>query len=135
MNAESIKANNRIIAEFMALKNADGTTYSNIKGGFEVGTLHFSHPMLPLNTIRVEGVDGHDDFYGKWERDWDYIMSVLDVIEKMGHGTAIEHLEGTYAVRIFDIPDIAFIRSVGNSKIEAVWLAVVEFIKLHNLRK
>jgi len=75
-----------------------------------------------------------DRIYTSYNNNWSELMYVLEKIEKLGNYTKIETpinrsvLRTTYV----DIDGDEEFRSSSKSKIEAVWLSVVEFIKWYN---
>ena len=78
--------------------------------------------------------DGEFKFALKWNCDWEWIMTLLDQIEKRlpdeganKHRTFVEFCDDTYYCTIGQ-----HIASSKVSKIEAIWLACVEFVKWYN---
>ena len=64
---------------------------------------------------------------------WDWLMPVVEQIEAKGYNVVIY----TYSCRISDTETEMeqFYGESDDSKIEAIWLAVVEFIKWYNTQK
>lgn len=118
MEAEQIKEGNKLIAEFMAIKNADGTFYLN-PSGYEKGTLHFTE--LSLNYLHPKGHKYFDEWYGGWESNWNLLMPVVFKIRKI-------ELEVKKASPV----RFAFTADYATMTIESVWESVVRFIKWKN---
>lgn len=121
MSNEEIQEGNKLISEFMCIRNDDGTIYTNEKGGYQEGTLHFNTVGLSLNYLVPKGDKYFDKNYGKWERDWSYLMPVVHKISEFKTDDDILFIE---AQNICDTP-------IGNS-IETIYGRVVRFIKLYN---
>ena len=66
-----------------------------------------------------------------YHRSWDWLMSVLDKIESLGYATNIHCYDQEHYCTI---KEGNFRRGYGESKskIEAVWLSCIDFIKCHN---
>lgn len=139
MKNEEIVEGNKLIAEFMCMKNDDGTFYVNIYGGFPEGTLHFIN--LPINYHwPMNGFDSH-----KWNSSWDWLMPVVEKIEHLYEDKhTLPRFEINSHHSTFDIKDFECVcgsyssspeKVKFNSKIEATWHVVVEFIKWYNDNK
>ena len=114
--------NNKIIAEFMGLKpkcECDGV---------------YSYSDMPFYSIRENDIDKVVEGiakYAKYATDWNWLMQVVEKIEKTHlvdiFGKAVSINEKYDGEMIVDI-------NAKNSltKIDAVYKACLEFIKLHN---
>lgn len=117
MNPEQQKIDegNDKIAEFLGWfkEGAEGTWYVNTDSAKYVAySIHNNYPHKDL------------PFY----RDWNALMMVLEKIETMKYNT---HILGHVCMISKDVRN-GFeneVYIVGNTKIEATWLACVEFIK------
>jgi hypothetical protein len=108
--AEQILEGNKLIAEFVGYKQHNHGSYKT----FEIDGRHIYESVVQYNT--------------KWE----WLMPVVEKIESMG--TIIEiWLSLGKGCRItkgsFKDPIKTIATTESNSTIEAVWLAVIEFIK------
>jgi tRNA G46 methylase TrmB len=75
---------------------------------------------------KVLGRDGYLEFHS----DWNWIMNVVETIEKLGYEIDIF----SNCVEICDTPDENYItEAVGKTKKEAVVQAIYEFLKFYNL--
>lgn len=103
---------NKLIAEFM------GASFKSYKKGQKTITnLYFDNPPS-YNGISDENL--------KYHSSWDWLMPV---VEKIEHTLAYVNIKGC-AVNVS-----TFIETSAPTKIEAVWLAVCECIKLINKTK
>lgn len=130
MTQEEIISGNKLIAEFMAIRNSDGTLYRNKAGGYQAGTLHFSG--LPINYC-VPPIDYASQ---QWDSSWDWIMPVVEKIEGLNWSTEINFIPSLGHLFSF----ISAGARLGEPKrypikIDAAYSAVVEFIKWYNLNK
>lgn len=126
METKDIIANNVLIAEFMGLLINDFCVF--IPNEYKHCNEHIRR--LPLENGFYEG-DISDLGY---HYDFNLLLSVLEQIEKMGFDTSIHYSldRGGNLCYIHDSP-IQSLNAV--TKIEAVYNAVLEFIKWHNLNK
>ncbi len=109
----TIEEGNKLIAEFMGGKIA----HFNISN-----EPHFRN--LPHGrAILLEDL--------KYNNSWDWLMPVFEKIEKMGAWTDIWQNDDGYGVDVKY--NEKYFNTTGKTKIESVWLAVVEFIKWHNV--
>lgn len=131
MTQEEIKEANELIAVFMGLTRNDydcGKTWGLNSYTDENGIL-FAEWWNPL----------------QYHSDWSWIMPVIEKIELLGYACLMavysNHFgEGkhvfSFKIRFFDKLGVYFHESFGfKSKIEAVFKAVVEFIKWYNQNK
>ena len=110
MTQEQIIEGNKLIGEFMKIKiNHAG------KGDL------YKCPATGLSTSDKE-LEYHSS--------WDWLMSVVEKIESMGYDVFIN---GLYC-RITDcgMSDFELESGEVNTKIEAIWFTVIEFIKWYN---
>lgn len=117
MDTTEIIQGNRIIAEFMGLQ------YDDHDEKWHDGK-YFATDSLLYNT------------------DWSRLMPVVEKIESVGHSTTIssdvrEAITDKYCCEILHKGALVSNLFYKNSKtkIEAVWLAVIEFIKWYNQSK
>ena len=102
--------NNKLIAEFM---------------GYEIKT--YSTPISDI--ITPYGQISEDKL--KFHSNWDWLMAVVEKIESLGYSFSI-HLNW---VKICPKgkPNVYIVKyGIGNTKIEATYKAVLEFIKWYN---
>lgn len=136
MNLETskIKIINKAIAEFMAIKNKDGTLYLNKEGGYPEGTLHFNFPKSPVNYLNPEGHQYFNEFYGEWQDSWNWLMPVIVKIESLGFIVSNDQADTTILEK--KAFATAFIRIYGTfsemTKFESLYRAVYDFIQWYN---
>ena len=139
MNQQEIIEGNKLIAEFMGYQilhrkyqyrnfNSSNESYfADDKGeivcdknGYEVNLYPNGDPLEDLSEL-------------PFNSSWDWLMPVVEKIEDLGYTTNIccTHL-GQNMVNMGDRTGRQYSRIVKKSKILAVWLAVVEFIKWYN---
>lgn len=115
----NIIENNKIIAEFMGLSKT--TMFYNLKTGNYVKKEN-DDCDIQVEIVYLKNKKPITNFY--YHSDWNWLMEVVEKIEKMKFGFEVIgnycHIIGTY------------IYSTKKTKIEAVYLAVVEFIKSQN---
>jgi len=113
----STEEGNKLISEYMAIKNDDVSFYHNEKGGYRVGTLHFID--LPINYHLPENAFLNN----KWNTSWDWLMPVVQKICKAHRPSKDYYLIEAIYKSCFD-----------NSPIKT-WEAVVKFIYWYNENK
>jgi len=121
---KNIKENNQIIAEFMGDKISYGCKKSSCACSPIIGA--------------EKGCENSFSYYsGQYEQSWDWLMPVVEKIEEVEIDRAKILLEmigkrakfiGEYGCRYFN-------DSEGETKLEATYIAVVEFIKWYNEKK
>ena len=120
--SEEILEGNKLIAEFMGMKFLS-THFDS--AGYE----QYSYSVSDEISKQVYGYTGTTTFLdNQFNTSWDWLMPVVEEIEKM---EAINlKIEGVSC----QICSYGFVRAreTADTKKEAVWLAVVEFIKWHN---
>jgi hypothetical protein len=136
---------NRLISEFMAIRNEDGTFHVNEKGGYIKGTLHFNTPGLPVNHLFPYEHQYYDANYGQWNHNWSWLMPVLDKIEALGHHTVASqsYVTGYQYINIMTGTSIMLqspdnptkFMGMAKLKIDAYYQAITEFIEWYNKRK
>lgn len=124
---------NRIIAEFMGFesspfKNSGGQGYSvKLIGYPEEHSIKMScsyYGTLQENIDRV--LSWENRFF--YHTSWDWLMPVVEKIEGIGnYGVEISHFSCNIYELSLDQSDLN-IEANFNSKIEAVWQAVIQFI-------
>lgn len=122
MEKKEIEEGNKLIAEFMGLKEP---VFNPISNSFLVYL-----PDCSFNNN--EGLIGYAPV--KWHTSWDWLMPVVEKIER--NGAIIEiWLSIGKGCRI-TVPKSKeghwFAGRESNELIEAVWLAVVDFVKWYN---
>ena len=122
---------NKIIAEFMCLKNKDGSFYINEDGCYPNGTLHFID--LPINYhLPSHGFESH-----KWNSSWDWLMRVIEKIENMTIDNIYVNIflgVHTCVISPHVFPEQLFVE-YGDTKIEGAWKCIVKFILWYNDNK
>ena len=105
--------NNKIIAEFLSVKIHPCETIENFK-------------FLPIEERGLYNGYFIDEL--KYHEDWNWLMEVVEKIESLGYRIEIvKHI-----CRIYLSNKETIIISENTPKIEAVYNAVVEFIKWYN---
>ena len=104
MNTE----NNKIIAEFMGIADEIETGATSL--------------------IQIEGITGYyknDNL--KYHSDWNWLMEVVEKIESLGNVFSIDNK------KVYILNDVAWCTAqVGETKIQAVYNACLEFSKWYN---
>ena len=115
--------NNKIIAEFLSVKIHPCETIENFK-------------FLPIEERGLYNGYFIDEL--KYHEDWNWLMEVvekiesLEIFDRMGRfNINTKNFDENYTSFITD-KDEDFIQCEGDTKIEAVYNAVVEFIKWYN---
>ena len=115
--------NNKIIAEFLSVKMHPCETIENFK-------------FLPIEERGLYNGYFIDEL--KYHEDWNWLMEVvekiesLEIFDRMGRfNINTKNFDENYTSFITD-KDEDFIQCEGDTKIEAVYNAVVEFIKWYN---
>ena len=135
---------NRLISEFLAIRNEDGTFVVNEKGGYIKGTLHFNTSSLPVNHLFPYDHQYYDSNYGQWNHNWSWLMPVLEKIESMGYKTVasqsdfnanhyINIITGTHIINQTTENPSKFMGQA-KLKIDAYYQAITEFIEWYNKR-
>ena len=138
---KEIAQNNKIIAEFIGLNSTNGCVRS------ETGKYYDYHASPKFSCIKeqeiqIESENGfglvEQDFLFvedlKFHSDWNWLMEVVEKIEETEIENNILMLEsiGNEAKFIYD-DGCRFLNSnIGETKIEAVYNACLEFIKYYN---
>lgn len=145
MDKEIIEGN-KLIAEFMGGKIMP---YGNSKP-YPKGLPNWALNEYDFDILKVGGFDYHSS--------WDWLMPVVEKIEKIfqwepdkGKYISVDYFSINYSRRYPDYTTITCIsictklngamsefhdvKTASLSKIESVWLAVVEFIKWYNQNK
>ena len=105
--------NNKIIAEFLSVKIHPCETIENFK-------------FLPIEERGLYNGYFIDEL--KYHEDWNWLMEVVEKIESLGYRIEIvKHI-----CRIYLSNKETIIISENTPKIEAVYIACVEFIKWYN---
>lgn len=134
MNKTEIINGNMLISEFMCIKNNDGSIYTNIEGNFPKGTMHFNWGKCPITCLYPEGHKWFDEFYGRWNDEWDFLMSAVEKIESLGFGFH----KNPFNLRIIDYTTgdeqmiVCFEKDDNIDLITWYYLAVVDFVKWFN---
>ena len=115
--------NNKLIAEFLSVKMHPCKTIENLK-------------FLPMEERGLYNGYFIEDL--KYHEDWNWLMVVvekiesLEIFDRMGRfNINTKNFDENYTSFITD-KDEDFIQCDGDTKIEAVYNAVVEFIKWYN---
>lgn len=98
----------------------------------------FLHPEEPLK----KWVQDDENYTGEYHSSWDWLMAVVEKIESIKDGIYQVDIKQEGCIILercknFNPPISKTVLNLpeGTTKIEAVYLAVVEFIKLYNLNK
>ena len=114
METNEILNGNKLIAKFMGLKT-----------GKELGKDRWQNDYFDISNT----INGQRNELLLFDTSWDWLMPVVEKIEF--HSAHLVEI-GLHSCTIKNV-DLTWVHtSQGNSKIEAVWLACVEFIKWHN---
>lgn len=125
-----ISEGNKLIAEFMGGKIISIEPYEMPHGSHSEGVIE--KWKLPKNIPFNEGCK--IGFF-KYDSSWDHLMTVIDKIEEMGFDVSMQRDTENYICycSIFgQHEDPPYININTESKKEATWLAVVDFIKWYN---
>ena len=137
MTNEEIIEGNILIAEFMGLRHFNPLGYSLRRDGSENYFVEFpKYENIQFNNL-VQEDDVH--YYLKFHSSWDWLMNVVEQIESLPCISTSYYfnvrisqgyieIEGLIGEKIFRNS------SIENGKINALWLAIVDFIKLFNNR-
>lgn len=126
---QEIIEGNKLIAEFVDLE-----VLANPHLGGVRPKLSNSTPKELLEIIFCEITYEGGSVYPQFDTSWNWLMPVVEKIEKMNNYTCIERpinindLHHNY----FTIDGSHEFKTCSKSKIEAVWKGVIEFIKLYN---
>lgn len=106
--------NNKLIAEFMGLSIKEGVSYYTDE-----------NDMFPMN-VEVKGV------HLPYDTDWNWLMPVVEKIESLGYEFFIVEDRIKIAHNTDHSIDTIINFTLGGSKREATYKAVVEFINQYN---
>ena len=122
--------NNKIIAEFMGLNKTK--MFFNLKSGNYVKK-ETDDCDIKVVDVYLKNNKPITNFY--YHSDWNWLMEVVEKIESLGYW--VEILGGMHNVCSIGLTNNieSFIYLDSESKIEAVYNAVVEFIKWYNEQK
>lgn len=125
MKQKQILEGNNLIAEFMGYKVREtGDTTSDSR--FGVGTWFL---------YTKDGVTSDNVFFNS---SWDWLMPVVEKIEKLGYHTRIcfddfgSWMQIHYGLSVADTDETKAVNMNGKTKIENTFKSVVEFIKWYN---
>lgn len=86
----------------------------------------------------LKNPSGNTEFYAlkdlKFHSSWDWLMPVVDKIERLGYLFFISDLKIEYAHRK-EYPSVSYNFFIPSSKLTATWVVVVYFISLYNQNK
>ena len=137
MNKEEIETDNKLVAKFMGYsfsqeyqnfndfdftweEESDGIWYKGVNEDQDTGY------------VKINGIVPKDyEYYLKYHESWNKLMPVVQKIEDLGHPT---YISANNCI-LYGKPGRDhgwIIDKYGKNKIEAVWLAVISFIKWHN---
>lgn len=134
-NEETLKGN-KLIAEFMAIKNSDGSIYQNIEGGCPLGTMHFNTYALPVNHL-FPLTHHFFNHYGDWHSSWDWLIPVIQKIAELKYPISLyfSHIQNTTSIHRVNNPYYLVRKSETRRTtpaIEVAYKAVIEFIDEYN---
>jgi hypothetical protein len=124
MNTE----NNKLIAEFMGYRQA------NCNNGKAWNTDdRYLHKTLPIQGRLIT----KECEYLKFNSSWDWLMPVIEKIEKMGYDSLISNFQAhiTKSSRTYSNIFIGNAQNAELTKLKATYKMVVEFIKWYNKQK
>ena len=104
----TIEESNRLIAEFMDQK-----------------------PYKEMWNVAFQRIE-HDPLTFKYERSWDWLMPVVEKIESFGYAVFMFPKNEVAIKQGMTISSMAICKTVSETKIKAVYLAVIEFIQWYN---
>lgn len=135
---KNTEENNKLIAEFMGYYQP-----AEVKDdlfSFEVySSLDECKKDYPKDEISTYYNDDIENFQlvdePKYDESWDWLMPVVEKIESLNYTTSIYHLPRTLnTVKIFSAgADVVGVN--GETKMQSLYKAVVEFIKWYNDQK
>ena len=121
---------NRVIAVFMGARLIKSVDHEMPHGS--QATITIEHWASPHNLpgYSKEAEMGHF----RYDRDWHWIVPVLDKIASMGNTYAVGRNEhGPFcSIRLGDFDEIS---CFGSTPIEAAWNAVIDFVDIYNNKK
>jgi len=111
---------NKLIAEFMGLpfKMRDKET-----------KLYYKVCEIPYPLQREHLESNYEEINLKYHKSWDWLMPVVEKIEDMGCEVVMTNAECTIS------GNDCYVESIGKSRREATYNAVVEFINQYNKTK
>lgn len=126
MTQEQIEGN-KLIAEFMNWKHHSGNVYW-------FPNLYPSTDDTGETTFDISEAEFHSS--------WSWLMPVVEKIESLGHSTSIssdmrQAVLDKYCCEILKKNTIGtnLLHKAGKTRLEAVYLAVIDFIKFYNQQK
>jgi len=126
MEQKEVIEGNRLIAIFMGAKeHNEFSGHPLLDFGDFIKTTPFNEP----------GVWILGDSQVRYHSSWDWIMPVVEKIESLGYDSRIigNNSDGGFLCDFVDIENNeAACKTSYTSKIQAVWLAVVDFIRWYN---
>ena len=133
MKTSEIIEGNKLIAEFM------NGIYSENANAWGFGNARIEHKTKIIQGKKYENLVWAErwEVELKYHSSWDWLIPVVEKIESLNNYTRIEtpinkkELRQTYC----NIDGKEEFKTYSKSKIEALWLAVVEFIKWYNENK
>jgi len=136
MKTKEITENNKLIAEFMGMKP------SKIFGKYSISKDHCT-----CNEDTPDKAMNGFASIAKYNTSWDWLMPIVEEIEKEGFSVYIasgwkRHSGVTKITHVCDITISGFFSKnhehwskFGDTKIKAVYLAIIEFVKWYNENK
>jgi hypothetical protein len=132
MKEKEILENNKLIAEFMGYKINEDLNFS----------IPTTEPFWNGSNIGEWGYHDKKDNYsiGEWNlcynKSWDWLMPVVEKIENTHHYQDFIIGGSRVEIKSFSAFDDCFEKLIDEeSKMEAVYVAIVEFIKWYNENK
>ena len=126
MTKEEIVDGNRLIAEFMGKKLQKGNFWSKMLGYADEFIIINGEPKWSLSDI-------------PYNSSYDWLMPVVEKIEKLGISTNIHYFAGikkhSYGMTTITYDSICSeydLTNYSDSKIEAIYNSVIKFIKWYN---
>ena len=110
--------NNILIAEFMGVRYANDNVYIDTLKEMQADGIYFEQGYMASEL--------------KYDTDWDWLMGVVDKIESLGYVHSIYGNFSTF-LKKGTFNELIWVDEFrGNTKLEAVYISVIEFIKWYN---
>ena len=151
MTEEKIKEGNKLIAEFMGARIEEKDNYFDAYDWRDSSVLVYSVPIDYLvtkeeskNIVECLLLNLYTGDWGQFHSDWNWLVSVVEKIELIEDdydGRFIVYISSNnctiqstnFRLDKINVESPHYFSSLyGNSKIEAVWTAIIEFIKWYN---
>ncbi len=135
MTQQEIISGNKLIAEFMGAKKTGASTSL---GNGKISNEYRVNVTEQIEAIFYDKEGAWNDFKDlKFHSSWDWLMPVVEKIESLSKNPCIQWWATIYAntCSIADEDENVICDVPANTKIEATWKAVIDFITWHNQNK